>query len=62
MSAYTKELMVELEAIGVIKRNGQFRRRPDTGELEPVYVPVELPEEEVERRLRALDMTTETEQ
>ena len=40
--SYTTELMAELEAIGLIRRTGHFRRSPITGKLQPVYEVTEL--------------------
>jgi hypothetical protein len=34
---YIREILTELEVVGLIERQG-FRRSPKTGELTPVYV------------------------
>jgi hypothetical protein len=61
-TARAKEITLELESVGLVKRTGQFKRNPATGKLEPTFVAVKMPEEEAQRRLRALNNTTETEQ
>jgi hypothetical protein len=52
---HLEEIPNELELVGIITRDGGFKRNPKTGELRPTYVIAPgLSESEAQRRLQLL--------
>jgi len=53
--SHLQELLAELELVGIIKRDGNYRAHPETGERRPTFViNSEISDDEIERLLLLL--------
>jgi hypothetical protein len=52
---HLQEILAELELIGIIKHDGNYRRDPETGQMQPTYIlNPEISDDEIERLLLLL--------